>query len=154
VPARPVRGRVRGRVRSPCRRQGAADARLVNDAAPQRRNVPLREVAHIGHVELLTPTPDESLRFFVDVMGMTEAARDGQSVHLRAWGDYQAASLKLTESPDAGLGHMALRTWGPEELDRRVRAIEQTGLGLDWIDGDHGPGPAYRFEDPDGHVME
>lgn len=120
----------------------------------ERRNVPLQEVAHIGHAELLTPKPEESLRFFTDVLGMTEAAREGGSVYLRAFGDYQAYSLKLTEAREAGLGHMALRTWGPEELHRRVRAIEQTGLGRGWIDGDHGHGPAYRFEDPDGHAME
>ncbi len=36
---------------------------------------PIMDVAHLGHVELLTPTPEESLRFFVDVMGMTESGR-------------------------------------------------------------------------------
>ena len=30
---------------------------------------PLHDVARIGHAELLTPKPDESLRFFVDVLG-------------------------------------------------------------------------------------
>ncbi len=32
---------------------------------------PIFDLAHLGHVELLTPKPDESLKFFVDVMGMT-----------------------------------------------------------------------------------
>ena len=45
----------------------------------------LNDVAHIAHAELLTPTPDESLRFFVDVLGMEEEDRDGQSVYLRGW---------------------------------------------------------------------
>ena len=30
---------------------------------------PIMDVAHLGHVELLTPKPEESLRFFVDVHG-------------------------------------------------------------------------------------
>ncbi len=115
---------------------------------------PLHEIAHIGHAELLTPTPDESLRFFVDVLGMEIEAREGQSVFLRGWGDYQRYSLKLTESDSSGLGHMALRAWSPEALERRVAAIEATGLGSGWIDGDVGHGPAYRFTDPDGHVFE
>ena len=114
----------------------------------------LHDVARIGHAELLTPKPDESLRFFVDVLGMEEEARDGQSVYLRGWGDYLRYSLKLTESPQGGLGHLALRAWSPEALERRVAAIEQTGLGRGWIDGDVGHGPAFRFEDPDGHVFE
>ena len=115
---------------------------------------PLHDVARIGHAELLTPKPDESLRFFVDVLGMEEEARDGQSVFLRGWGDYLRYSLKLTESPRAGLGHVALRAWSTEALDRRVAAIEATGRGIGWIDGDVGHGPAYRFTDPDDHVFE
>ena len=112
------------------------------------------DVAHIGHAELLTPRPDESLRFFVDVLGMEEEARAGQSVFLRGWGDYQRYSLKLTESPQPGLGHLALRARSPEALERRVAAIQAAGLGEGWSDGDVGHGPAYRFTDPDGHAME
>ena len=115
---------------------------------------PIHDLARIGHAELLTPKAEDSLRFFVDVLGMEEEARDGQSVFLRGWGDYLRYSLKLTESPRAGLGHVALRAWSPEALGRRVAAVEATGRGLGWIDGDVGHGPAYRFTDPDGHVFE
>jgi catechol 2,3-dioxygenase len=109
----------------------------------------IRDLAHIGHVELLTPKPEESLRFFTDVLGMEIEASQGQSVYLRGWGDWQRTSLKLTEADQAGLGHMALRAWSPEALQSRAAAIEGT-----WIDGDVGHGPAYRFTDPDGHTME
>ena len=114
----------------------------------------VHDLAHIGHVELLTPTPEESLRFFVDVLGMEEEAREGQSVFLRGFGDYQRYSLKLTEAASSGLGHTALRAWSAAALERRAAAIEATGLGIGWIDGDVGHGPAYRFADPDGHVFE
>jgi catechol 2,3-dioxygenase len=115
---------------------------------------PIRDLAHLGHVELLTPRPQESLDFFHDVFGMEVEARDGQSVFLRGWGDYQRYCLKLTEALEPGLGHVALRAWGPDELADRVAAIQKTGDGLGWIDGDVGHGPAYRFRDPDGHLME
>jgi catechol 2,3 dioxygenase len=115
---------------------------------------PVLDLAHIGHVELLTPRAEESLRFFVDVLGMEVEASEGQSVFLRGFGDYQRYSLKLSESPEAGLGHMALRARSPAALDRRVAAVEASGLGQGWIDGDLGHGPAYRFTDPDGHAME
>jgi catechol 2,3-dioxygenase len=114
----------------------------------------LHDVAHIHHVELLTPDPDGSLRFFVEVLGMEVEHRAGQSVFLRGWGDYQRASLKLTESASSGLRHMALRAESPEALERRAAAIEAAGRGLGWHEGDHGHGPAYRFTDPDGHVLE
>src|SRR5437773_7004663 len=131
-----------------CRRRGQTPDMTVSSTPP------FHDVARIGHAELLTPKPEESLRFFVDVLGMEEEARQGQSVYLRGWGDYLRYSLKLTESPQGGLGHMALRTWGPEALERRAAAIGQTGLGRGWIDGDVGHGPAYQFEDPDGHHFE
>ena len=113
------------------------------------------DLAHIGHVELLTPEPDASLRFFVEALGMEEEARDGQSVFLRGWGDYQRYSLKLTEAPEPGLGHLALarpHRGGARPARRGDRGRRPSGIG--WIDGDVGHGPAYRFTDPDGHVLE
>jgi catechol 2,3-dioxygenase len=114
----------------------------------------LHDLAHIGHAELLTPFPEESLGFFVDLFGMEIEHREGRSVYLRGWGDYQRYSLKLTEAELPGVGHMAIRAWSQEALERRAAAIERTGLGLGWIDGDHGHGPSYQFTDPDGHPME
>jgi catechol 2,3-dioxygenase len=112
------------------------------------------DLAHIGHVELLTPEPERSLRFFVDALGMEQESSEGQSVFLRGFGDYQRYSLKLTESPEPGMGHLAIRARTAEALAERVAAIEAAGLGVGWIDGDAGHGPAYRFTDPDGHVLE
>ena len=57
---------------------------------------PLGDLAHIGHAELLSPEPQRSLDFFTQVLGMEEEAREGQSVYLRGWGDYQRYCLKLT----------------------------------------------------------
>ena len=114
----------------------------------------LHDLAHLAHVELLTPVPQESLRFFVDVMGMTESGRQDQSVYLRGWDDYERHTLKLTAAPIAGMGHYAFRTSSPQALARRVAALEHSGLGQGWTDGDLGHGPAYRFADPDGHIVE
>src|SRR6185312_9047409 len=86
---------------------------------------PIRDLAHIGHAELLTPFPEESLRFFVDIFGMEVEAREGQSAFLRGWGDYARYSLKLTESELPGMGHMAIRAWSQEALERRVRSEER-----------------------------
>lgn len=112
------------------------------------------DLAHLAHVELLTPKPEESLRFFVNVMGMTESGRQGDSVYLRGWDDYEHHTLKLTASKVAGLGHFAFRTTSPEALERRAKIIEQAGFGKGWTDGDLGHGPAYAFTTTDGHNME
>jgi catechol 2,3-dioxygenase len=112
------------------------------------------DLAHLGPVELLTPRFEESLRFFVDVMGLEIEAEEGASTYLRGWGDYQRWSLKLTESHTSGMGYLGLRAWSPEALERRVAAVEEAGLGVGWTDGDRGRGPSYRFRDPDGHAFE
>jgi len=112
------------------------------------------DLAHLAHVELLSPKPDDSLRFFADVMGMTESGRRGDSVYLRGWDDYEHHTLKLTASNVAGMGHVAFRATSPEALERRVAIIETAGFGTGWTDGDLGHGPAYAFTTTDGHAME
>lgn len=114
----------------------------------------IQDIAHLGHVELLTPKPEESLKFFKDVMGMQEVTRRDESVYLRCWGDYEQYSLKLTASKQAGIGHTAMRTMSPQALERRVKAIEASGYGIGWTDGDFGHGKSYHFRDPDGHLLE
>ncbi len=99
-------------------------------------------IAHIIHVEMLTPKAAESLEFFQNVLGMQVESTEGNSVYLRGWGDYQRWTLKLTESRTSGLAELALRAWDDEALQRRVALIEASGLGDGWIDGDVGHGPA------------
>jgi catechol 2,3-dioxygenase len=111
----------------------------------------VRDLAHLSHVEVLTPKPDESLWYFRDVLGMEVAGESGDSVYLRGFGDYERASLKLTAAAQAGVGHLAYRTMSPEALERRVEALEGAG---EWHDGDLGHGAAYSFLDPDGHRLE
>lgn len=115
---------------------------------------PCFDVAHLGHIELLTDRPQESLDFFVKVYGLTESGREGQSVYLRAWDDYEFHTLKLTESDTTGMAHVGYRTTSEAALRRRVAAIEAMGCGVGWSEGDLGHGRSYRFLSPDGHVFE
>jgi catechol 2,3-dioxygenase len=115
---------------------------------------PMYELAHLGHAELLTPAYDESLRFFVDVYGLDLVHEANGSAYLRAWGDHDLTTLKLTASERAGLGHVGWRTVSPQALDRRVAALEAGGPAGEWISGDFGHGPAYSFRAPSGQRME
>jgi len=112
------------------------------------------ELAHLGHIELFTPKPDESLHFFVNVLGLTESGREGDSVYLRGWDDYEFHTLKLTAAKQSGLGHLAFRANSPEALERRAKKLESMGRGIGWVDGDMGHGKAYHATDPDGHIFE
>jgi catechol 2,3-dioxygenase len=91
---------------------------------------PVMDIAHLGHVELLTPKPEESLRFFTDVMGMTVSGRKGDSVFLRGWDDYERYSLQLTAYHTSGLGHAAFRTRSAAALERRIAALRTDGVEL------------------------
>lgn len=115
---------------------------------------PCFDVAHLGHVELYTDRFEESLDFFTRVYGLTESGREGDSVYLRAFDDYEFHTLKLTRHHTTGMGHVGYRTASPEALERRVKVIEGMGCGIGWVDGDMGHGRAYRFTDPDGHIFE
>jgi catechol 2,3-dioxygenase len=114
----------------------------------------MTDIAHLGPVELLTPAAEASLGFFVDVMGMEVEGQEEGTVYLRGWGDYQRYSLALTESETSGMRVLGLRTASPEALERRVQAVEASGLGEGWHDGVRGRGASYRFRDPDGHVFD
>ena len=111
-------------------------------------------LAHLAHVEILTPKLDASVAFFKDVLGMIETERQGASVYLRCWGDHYRNTLILTESESPGLGHAAWRTWGEEELEQAVKSIESNGAKGAWVESAPGHGRAYRFTGPGGHVME
>ncbi|TQS41088.1 VOC family protein [Cryptosporangium phraense] len=106
----------------------------------------VRDLAHVGSVELFTPTPDESRAFFVDLMGMSESGRRGESVYLHAWDDYERFTLKLTARDRAGIGRTYVRAASPAALDRRAAEIPGR-----WVEDELGLGPIYLCQDPDGH---
>ena len=111
------------------------------------------DVAHVGHLELLTPKPNESLEFFTSVVGLHETTRKGDSVYLRAWGDYERCTLKLTGHTTSGLGHLGLRVRDEETLQAFVAHLAEHDIVGHWTE-DETHGPAYRVATPDGHAIE
>jgi catechol 2,3-dioxygenase len=112
------------------------------------------DIAHLGHIELLTPKLEASLAFFTGVMGLHESGREGDSVFLRGWGDYERFTLQLTDATTSGLGHVAFRARSASVLEQLVQNLELHGVQGEWRKGDLGHGPAYRFASPDGHQVE
>jgi catechol 2,3-dioxygenase len=114
---------------------------------------PAHEIAHLGHIELLTPEPERSLWFFTQILGLTETDRHGDSIYLRTWDDYERFSLILTAHDTSGIRSTALRTAGQAELERLAARAESAGRGIGWQEPDLGIGPSYRCTDPDGHEI-
>jgi catechol 2,3-dioxygenase len=113
-----------------------------------------RLIAHLAHVEILTPRPEQSLWFFVNVLGLEETTREGQSVYLRGWGEWSHHSLQLTEADSPGLGHIGWRTWSAEDLETAAGRVQAEGAALGWIEDSVGHGPALRLRAPGGHIHE
>ena len=115
----------------------------------------MSDVAHLGHVEVLTDRFDESLDFFTRVYGLKSSLVEDGRAWLRAWDDYEFHSLLLTRSDRTGVGHIAYRCASDAALKRRVAAIEAAGYPVHgWTDDDPGHGRAFRFEDGFGHMFE
>lgn len=112
------------------------------------------DVAHLGHVELLTADLEASRCCFVEVLGLREVGREASRVHLRGESEYERSGLTLTEAPAPGIGHLGLRVRSAAALTRRVAALEATGVSGEWLEGDVGHGPAFRFLDGGGHRLE
>ena len=111
----------------------------------------IRDIAHVGAVELFTPVLAESVDFFVRLMSLSEVARIGDSVYLHAWDDYELWTVKLTAREQAGVGRTYLRTASEAALQRRVAAVEASGASGDWAKDEPGLGRMYVLRDPDGH---
>jgi catechol 2,3-dioxygenase len=125
----------------------APDARLTHD--PDVR----REIAHVGPVELFTPVLEESRDFFVRVMGLREVHRDGDSVYLHTWDDYQSWTLRLIQREQAGIGRTYLRAASPAAVGRLAATIEAAGAGRGTVSDAYHLGDVYTFADPDGHEL-
>lgn len=112
-------------------------------------------IAHLGHVEVYTDRFHESLDFFTRVYGLKLSGQDEHSAWLRAWDDYEFASLKLTRHHSTGIGHIGYRAASAQALAAQVADIQASGYKVHgWTEGDVSHGPAFRFEDPFGHIFE
>lgn len=107
----------------------------------------------VAHVELLTPTLEDSLSFFSDFLGMQTTERDDGVAYVRAYEDTYHHTLKLVEAPQAGLGHVGLRVGSHEMLMALVARLQEHDGG-EWTDGERGHGPGFRVTTPTGHVLE
>lgn len=113
-----------------------------------------QDVAHLGHVEVFTPKLDESVHFFKEIVGLHVTGRVGDSVYLRAWGDYALHTLQLTASRASGVGHVAFRVKSADILASMVEYMKANGVRGEWCEPEFGHGRAFRFASPDSHPLE
>jgi catechol 2,3-dioxygenase len=132
---------------------GEAVADHSQQAAIRGGQMSRRLIAHLAHVEIHTPSIEQSLAFFVNVLGLEETTRAGQSVYLRGWGEWSHHSLQLTEGDAPGLGHIGWRAWSADDLSAAAQRLESEGAALGWVSDCVGHGPALRFRSPGGRQI-
>lgn len=114
------------------------------------------EIAKLGHVGLVTPNLEKSLRFFRDVIGLEEVDHDGDTVFLRAWGEWEHHSLSLRPGPESVIDHVGWRTKHPDDVEGFAKQLADAGTPVTRIAAGHekGQGKAIRFELSSGHPFE
>jgi catechol 2,3-dioxygenase-like lactoylglutathione lyase family enzyme len=120
-------------------------------------------MATLDHLILKVNDLAESVRFYVDVMGFTDAGRDGPFAVIKAGPDCQ---LQLAPWGTPGFDHYAFAV-SPTEFDAILARIKAAGLGygptFDAVGtntgpgneaGARGPGPTLYVNDPNKHLIE
>jgi len=111
-------------------------------------------LSQLAHVELVSPNPQATVDWMVDVLGLEETTREGQSVYLRGWAEWLHSSLIVTEGPRPEVAHIGWRTYGAGDPELVAQRIDPD-LALGWVDESVGHGPAFRYRAPHGrHVHE
>jgi catechol 2,3-dioxygenase-like lactoylglutathione lyase family enzyme len=97
---------------------------------------PAHEIAHLAHVELRPPVPEESLEFFTGYLGLTATGSAGDSVFLRAWDDDEQPGGNRIELRSTGARLVLAPDWQPVNRTEAERARGQA-WGLKTIESFH-----------------
>jgi catechol 2,3-dioxygenase len=107
-------------------------------------------LSQLAYAELISPKPEETVAWMVDVLGLEETTREGQSVYLRGWAEWLHSSLIVTEGPEPGLGRIGWRTYGPGDAE-----LVAGRVAGEWVGERPGRGAAYAYRSPvGGHLNE
>ncbi|MHB9287882.1 catechol 2,3-dioxygenase [Halobacteriales archaeon Cl-PHB] len=113
-------------------------------------------VCTLGHVELRVPNIDETYDHYHDVVGLEEETREGGSIYMRGWGDFNKYTLVLTEADEAEIGHIAFRVEDPDDLEEYAERVEASGYEVTWQEAgvEPGQGESIRFSCPAEQEIE
>jgi len=111
-------------------------------------------LSHLGFLEVGSPDPAASARFYTEKFGMRVVEQRGDTYFLRCWGDHYRYSLVVSPAEDGCLKTMGWRTASAEALEEAAARVESVGgVSGSWETGPFGHGRAFRFEGPQGHSM-
>lgn len=111
----------------------------------------------LTHISLAVVDPERSMRFYAQVFGAREYARDEGSIQAQGPGPYDI--LAFERKPEragakGGIRHFGFRLVDPADIDAAVEEVLRAGGTLKRR-GEFKPGFPYAYVlDPDGHQIE
>ena len=116
----------------------------------------MSEITHIRHVGLFTPNLNEHARFYSEVWGLMEVARQDDAVYFRGSSpEYYLFSLH--QGVAKGLHHVAYGVRNEDAVHEIEAGLRRNGVRI--LEDPHsleepGGGYGFRFVDPDGRCIE
>jgi catechol 2,3-dioxygenase len=110
-----------------------------------------------GHIQMRVLDLDESVKFYSDVLGLVETARDGQGrVYFKTWDERDHNSLIIRQADTAGLDFMAFKVDSKASLEKFDADLRAYGVKTERIPAGElvETGERVRFEIPTGHLLE
>jgi len=111
-------------------------------------------ISRLGHVEVQSIDLDRDVDYYLNVIGLHQTGREGNTVYLKGWDERHAYSFSLTQAERPGMVRMAFRTVDPEDLDYYEKRLQTYDVKYDVIPEDYRRGRALRFQAPSGHTVE
>jgi catechol 2,3-dioxygenase-like lactoylglutathione lyase family enzyme len=111
----------------------------------------------LNHISLAVADPERSLRFYAEVFGVRERARDDRSILALGPGPHDLLAFERDPAragAKGGIRHFGFRLRDPADVDAAIGVAERAGGKL-VKRGELEPGCPYAYlADPDGYQIE
>ncbi len=117
----------------------------------------LTGVLRPGHAQVRVLDLEESVRFYRDVLGLVETARDEQGrVYFKCWDERDHSSYILREADTAGIDFLGFKVLDSATLEQLEAALRDYGIETERLPAGEleQTGERVRFEIPSGHLIE
>lgn len=110
-----------------------------------------------GHSQVRVLDLEESVKFYRDVIGLVETARDDQGrVYFKCWDERDHNSFIIREADSAGIDFFGFKVLDNETLDNLEKDLNDYGVATTRMPAGEltATGERVRFELPSGHLIE